>query len=60
MISQHRAAKTVYSFFSCMDQCAIYNRNPNGGPLCLAVTYDANLTVTVDAHAGKITMPVPI
>lgn len=47
------AAKTVYSFESCMDQCALYTGNQGDAQLCQAVTYSANLTGNVQANAGN-------
>lgn len=51
---------TVYSFESCMDLCAYYNKGLSGGAKvmtngtrCFGVTYLSNLTQAVEDHFGN-------
>ncbi|OCK77717.1 hypothetical protein K432DRAFT_395377 [Lepidopterella palustris CBS 459.81] len=41
---------TTYKFEDCMDRCVAWNKNLTGpGPICAAVTYNANLTAAFAA-----------
>lgn len=41
-------AITTYTFEACMDECAKMNQKHTGTPLCQAISYNANLTASVE------------